>query len=73
MGALDFVPRNTFDCRTCGARMIDWQVFVLGVFACSIVMMAVRAIAREDQEARAEATARVAPRGANNDSVQPPN
>ncbi len=53
--------------------MIDWQVFVLGVFACSIVMMAVRAIAREDQEARAEATARVAPRGANNDSVQPPN
>ena len=73
MGALNFVPRGTVNFGPCGARMIDWQVFVLGVFACSIVMMAVRAIAREDQEARFEATARVTERDANNKSVKPPN
>ncbi len=32
--------------------MVDWPIFVLGLVAVSIVMTAVRAIAREDLDAR---------------------
>jgi hypothetical protein len=52
--------------------MIDWQIFALGVFACSIVVMAVRAISREDQESRDEANERVLARVDAEKSVKPP-
>jgi|GEM_PF-3142955 len=36
--------------------MVDWPIFVLGLVAVSIVVTAVRAVAREDQAARAAST-----------------
>ena len=38
--------------------MVDWPIFVLGLVAVSIVLTAIRSIAREDQAARTEAAAR---------------
>ncbi len=38
--------------------MVDWPIFVLGLVAVSIVMTAVRAIAREDLDARTTTGAR---------------
>lgn len=36
--------------------MVDWPIFVLGMIAVSIVVTAVRAIAREDLAARTTTT-----------------
>ncbi len=38
--------------------MVDWPLFVLGLVAVSIVVIAVRAVSREDLAARTAAAAR---------------
>lgn len=60
LGAVDPGARLAVAREPEGALVVDWQIFLLGMVAVSIVATAVRAIAREDLEERNAAAKAVA-------------